>query len=225
MLIPDQRDADFKHIFPTTIMMNVVSSDEYAQISKEIEKSLGEQKSYVPSNFIGNSPYFSNGKSTENEIKKGESVNRSPITADYLTDYSLDTLKECVSSRLKKYIQTLYRIPNELLATLKLNSWLADYRDGKTHLLAHQHESSFVNAVYYHHVNENSGGELVLYSPNAYLSYHLPTHGKIYLKPEPGMIVVFPSWMTHAVNSFSVEHDERRISISVTCGFSTEEYE
>lgn len=219
-LIPDHRNPDFKHIFPTTILTNVVSSEEYEKISKEIDRSLEEQKSYVPSNLIGNSPYFSNGKQTEAEIEKGERVNRSPILADYLTDYSLDTLKKCITIRLKNYIQTLYRIPKELLATLTLNSWLADYRDGKTHLLAHQHENSFVNVVYYHHVNENSGGELVLYSPNAYLSYLLPTHSKIFLKPEPGMIIVFPSWMTHAVNSFSVEHDERRIAISVTCGFS-----
>ena len=211
LVIDHSEDSDFKHIFPTTILKTKVDSNSFLTISKEIERSLQVQKSYVPSNQIGNSPYFSNGQ---------ETARKSPVSGNYISDYNLNTLGKCIAEQIKRYISKLYEIPESMLHQLSMNSWLADYRDGKTHLLAHQHERCFVNAVYYHQVNENKGGELVLYSPNAYLSYlSTTTHGKVFLKPESGMIIIFPSWMTHAVNAFSSDLDERRIAISVTCGF------
>lgn len=224
LIIPDPNDSDVKYIFPTTIIQTEVSYDDYQSITKEINDSLEKQKSYVPSNYIGNSPYFSNGEETKEEIDSGRGIiNRSPVVSNYISDYSIDTLGRCVSEQLKKYIEINHStLPNYLLSRLVLNSWLADYRDDKTHLLAHQHESSFINAVYYHQVNENTGGELVLYSPNSYLSYVNPSHQKIFIKPTPGMLVLFPSWMVHAVNSFSTATEQRRIAISITCGFETE---
>lgn len=224
MLIPDPNDSDIKYIFPTTIIQTNVSYDDFQLITKEIDASLEKQKSYVPSNFIGNSPYFSNGEETREAVESGRGIrNRSPISADYISDYSLDTLSKCVNEQLKKYIEINYStIPRYMLSKLILNSWLADYRDDKTHLLAHQHETSFINAVYYHHVNENSGGELVLYSPSSHMSYINPAHQKVFIKPTAGMIVLFPSWMLHAVNSFSTSTEQRRIAISITCGFEAE---
>ncbi len=141
LTITDQNDPDIKYIFPTTIIQTEVSYDDFQSITKEINDSLEKQKSYVPSNFIGNSPYFSNGEETTEEINSGRGIrNRSPITANYISDYSIDTLGKCVSEQLKKYLQINYSaIPEYMLSRLVLNSWLADYRDDKTHLLAHQH--------------------------------------------------------------------------------------
>ena len=219
-MIPDSNDSDIKYIFPTTIIQTHITGDDFQSITKEINDSLEKQQSYVPSNFIGNSPYFSNGEETKNDIESGRGINRSPITSNYISDYSIDTLGRCVSEQLKKYLQITYTtLPDYLLSRLVLNSWLADYRDEKTHLLAHQHENSFINAVYYHQVNENQGGELVLYSPSSYMSYINPSHQKIFIKPTQGMLLVFPSWMQHAVNSFASDTNERRIAISITCRF------
>lgn len=222
IILDNPNEPDFKHIFPTTILKTIVDPHSYEKISEEIEKSLEIQESYVPSNRIGNSPYFSNGEETRLQIKnKSVRVNQTPIEANYIADYNIDTLGRYASEQLKRYINKVYFIPKEILQRLIINSWLADYRDDKTHLLAHQHEISFINAVYYHKVNENEGGELVLYSPNSHLSYMTETHMKIFIKPEPGLLIIFPSWMLHAVNSFSTESNERRIAISITCGFDT----
>lgn len=225
MILKDEFDSDIRWIFPTMIIQTNVSDDDFELISKEIDDSLVQQKSYVASNQIGNSPYFSNGKETRREVEtEGYVINRSPKVSNYINDYSLNTLSKIVEQQLEKYIDLNYpTIPNHLRSSLVLNSWLADYRDEKTYLLAHQHETSFINVVYYHQMNGNRGGELVLYPPNAHMNYINPSQRKVFIKPKPGMMILFPSWMNHAVNSFSTEHGERRISISITCNFPKDE--
>ena len=212
-------DPDFKFLFPTPILITIVDPHSYEKISEEIEKSLEIQKSYVPSNLIGNSPYFSNGEETRLQIeKKAIRVNETPVSANYMSDYNLDNLGVFVAQQMKRYLKKVYWIPKHVQERLVIQSWLADYRDSKTHLLAHQHETAIINAVYYHQVNQNEGGELVLYSPSAHMSFMSEIHMKQFIKPEAGMLIIFPSWMIHAVNSFSGDNDERRIAISVTCG-------
>lgn len=88
--------------------------------------------------------------------------------------------------------------------------------------LAHSHGGCYWSAVYYVRVDEGEGGELVLNDPRMpAIDMHAPAlrfrgaepEQQALIQPRPGMIVIFPSWLTHSVNPWAGEG--RRISIAI----------
>lgn len=91
--------------------------------------------------------------------------------------------------------------------------------------LPHGHTGTsgcYWSAVYYVRCIEGAGGELLLYDPRGpMVSMHarhlfLENAGperEVNLKPRTGMLVMFPSWLFHAVNPY--HGDEPRISVAM----------
>jgi len=86
----------------------------------------------------------------------------------------------------------------------------------------HTHGGCYWSAVYYVRVDAGTGGELVLHDPRMpALDMHAPAlrfrnaggEQIVSIKPEPGMIIIFPSWLSHSVKSWTGEG--LRISIAV----------
>lgn len=85
----------------------------------------------------------------------------------------------------------------------------------------HVHGGSFWSAVYYVRAPESDGGNLLLHDPRMPgLRMYSPTlrfkgsgpEQVFRFQPKSGMIVMFPSWLTHSVDEW--EGDGERISIA-----------
>jgi uncharacterized protein (TIGR02466 family) len=89
----------------------------------------------------------------------------------------------------------------------------------------HVHGGCFWSAVYYVRKDEGTGGELVLFDPRMpTLAMHAPhlrfrnTGGEreVRLKPEAGLLIVFPSWLAHSVEPWHGEGLRISIAINLT---------
>ncbi len=87
---------------------------------------------------------------------------------------------------------------------------------------AHVHGGSFWSAVYYVRVGRGEGGGLVLHDPRMpALRMHAPSlrfndcGSEVFasLQPKAGLMVLFPAWLSHAVEPW--RGDEPRISIAM----------
>ena len=87
---------------------------------------------------------------------------------------------------------------------------------------AHIHGASYWSAVYYVAVGAGEGGELLLHDPRMpALRMHAPhlrfkdTGPEIFasIKPKPGLMILFPAWLSHSVQPWAGE--ESRISIAM----------
>ena len=82
-----------------------------------------------------------------------------------------------------------------------INYWIQDYKKDQHHN-AHSHGRSSLSGVYYIRANENAG-EILFKNPNPYVyniefiedGYKSTT--EFYIKPKTGLLILFPSYLTH----------------------------
>ncbi|MGC1302161.1 MAG: TIGR02466 family protein [Caulobacteraceae bacterium] len=97
----------------------------------------------------------------------------------------------------------------------QLQSWINIHDKGGFNFL-HMHEHSMLSGTFYLQTPEGSGG-LVLRDPrphvlSSFIKGAAPNaHSDVSVKPEPGLIVLFPSWLEHFVEPHAAETP--RISI------------
>ncbi len=86
--------------------------------------------------------------------------------------------------------------------------WVQDYKEG-AYMAPHIHPVAICSAVYYPYANENSakiyfdrpGKEALAYANAAFRPYSsVHTMQRCDLKPNSGMLVVFPGWFSHSVD-------------------------
>ncbi|OQW41992.1 MAG: hypothetical protein A4S12_07235 [Proteobacteria bacterium SG_bin5] len=89
----------------------------------------------------------------------------------------------------------------------------------------HHHGGCYWSAVYYVRVDPGAGGELVLHDPRLpALDAHAPMlrfrdaggEQLVDTRPEPGMLILFPAWLTHSVRA----HDGAGLRISIAVNLS-----
>lgn len=104
----------------------------------------------------------------------------------------------------------------------RLDGWANVNPPGGAANAAHNHGGCFWSAVYYVRVDPGEGGELVLYDPRLpAIDMHAPMlrfrdmggEQQVTIKPHAGMIVIFPSWLIHAVRPWT--GTGLRISVAV----------
>ena len=87
---------------------------------------------------------------------------------------------------------------------------------------SHVHGGSFWSVVYYVRVGDGEGGELLLHDPRMpALRMHAPdlrfrnagTELMASVKPKPGLMILFPAWLSHSVQPWA--GGESRISIAM----------
>ena len=92
---------------------------------------------------------------------------------------------------------------------------------------AHYHGASYWSAVYYVRAGDGEGGELVLHDPRfPYLDMHAPDlrfrdaggEQLIHTRPRSGMLILFPSWLTHSVAPWQGEGLRISIAINLSAG-------
>jgi uncharacterized protein (TIGR02466 family) len=143
-------------------------------------------------------------------------------TATILNDPEIQPLIDVIKDRLKG-ISDMYGLKNEADARL-CNGWININESGNYGLNnnpPHIHANYFVSCVYYVKASEKAG-DLNLIAPFSNIEYCVPFSviGKktVYnsprwtITPEPGKLIMFPSWVMHYVDGNLSQND--RISMA-----------
>jgi uncharacterized protein (TIGR02466 family) len=140
------------------------------------------------------------------------------------TDKDMSDLISNVTDKINE-VSLAIGIPDKVYVG---NYWVnINYRNSSNQ--QHSHAGSLLSAVFYVKVPENSG-DIFFRNPNvnlqtAYLNHwHLlekiknttVTLGEIRIRPKENMLIIFPSWLEHFVESNN--SDEERISIAFNTG-------
>jgi hypothetical protein len=93
------------------------------------------------------------------------------------------------------------KLTNSIIGS-KINYWVQDYSPNDFHR-PHVHQASLLSGVYYVRANEQAG-YLRFTTPNPYTwisLYDVPYEEKMYfnVKPQKGLIILFPSYLIHQV--------------------------
>jgi len=93
--------------------------------------------------------------------------------------------------------------------------------------VAHTHGASYWSVVYYVRVPKGNGGELMLHDLRMpALDMHAPalrfrnveSEQQYSLAPAEGMILMFPSWLSHSVNQWTGNGLRISVAINLTAG-------
>lgn len=92
----------------------------------------------------------------------------------------------------------------------------------------HTHPGCYWSAVFYVKIGEGEGGEILFHDPRLpYINMHAPDlrfrhagpEQEMALRPSTGMLLLFPSWLSHSVLAW--KGDEPRISVAVNLSAPT----
>lgn len=191
------------NIFATQYLRRQIFTVDNSQLEQNILHHQSENPGRKISNYGGWQSRNINFNSFSNEVT-------------LLSDEILAT---------SRALATSYRVSAKLIIG---NLWFNVNGTGAFNA-PHRHPNSLFSAVYYVNVPKGSGN-IVFKNPNPVMYAHLTTDNLIAMNdinatnwtviPEPGMILVFPSWLEHYVEPNSSQ--ENRISISYNiCAEST----
>ena len=183
-------------LFPSPIMVVDYAGEELATITREIEGAL------VSIDFKLDD--------TRHQVRTSY---RAGESNDIMT-HGLFQLKQCIEEAHLLYQQRVGVKPQVLKLT---ESWVNEYSLGG-YMSEHEHPGMTISGVYYHQADELAGS-LCFRNPNALmLNCHWPARELEYYQTAPipvvpGRMVLFPSWMAHAVST--IKSDKvKKISIS-----------
>lgn len=120
---------------------------------------------------------------------------------NWLIELGLQGLADHIHQCQLDYFAELHAPPQSLKI---VESWFNWYSAGG-HMGDHEHPGCVISGVYYHRVGPNSG-DLCFRNPNPVILNRLwPSviegMETVEIPPQPGRLVMFPSWMTHSVNT------------------------
>jgi hypothetical protein len=116
------------------------------------------------------------------------------------------------------------RLENKPLSNFSLYSWININGKGH-HNRRHTHISTniFLSGIYYVKVPQNSG-RVRFYDPRGALIQSMPDHlyfnsgtEYVFIEPQEGMIMFFPSWLEHDVEPSKSDEDRISIAFNVSC--------
>jgi len=198
-MIEGEKNIEKIHLFPTLVMVckNFLSNQQ----SEDIKNFCLLQKTKPYKNaFDGSATSTWTSKSKFIEVLEKEIC-------------TLDKLSKNIQSFIDEYSDEF-----NLRELSIANSWF-NIQNKQSVLNRHVHELSVLSGAIFINVDDDSS-ELVLESPNLYshyksfspIDYHSMSDIFV-IKPEVGMLVLFPSWIVHS--SFYQENNtENRIVIS-----------
>ena len=130
---------------------------------------------------------------------------------------TLDNIEEYIKikDRLQSEVNTYNNISGMRKAGI-FNSWINIQYKG-SELLKHTHPQCAVSGAVYLKVDSDSS-KLFFYNPNPYIAiteaddYTPYTFEQVWITPNIGDLVLFPSWLTHGSNG--INNSEERIVLS-----------
>jgi uncharacterized protein (TIGR02466 family) len=181
-------------LFPSPIMVVDYSGSELALITEEIELALPKI----------NMPVDDSRHMVKTSYRMG---------ANDITDHQLFQLKQNIDEAVLRYTA---EVTGEMQPMRVVESWFNEYAQGG-YMSEHEHPGNIISGVYYHKADELCGN-LWFRNPNALmLNCHWPGvavdhYRNVPVAPQPGRLVLFPSWMAHSVST--IKSTEGKTSIS-----------
>ncbi|MDB5699146.1 MAG: hypothetical protein JWN69_1950 [Alphaproteobacteria bacterium] len=119
---------------------------------------------------------------------------------------------------------TVHRSGGDVATDWRVEGWANVSQNGAANSM-HVHGGCYWSAVYYVRIDEGKGGQLVFYDPRMpTLAMHAPhlrfrnSNGEreVRVGPVPGLLIIFPSWLSHAVDPWYGEGFRISIAINLT---------
>jgi uncharacterized protein (TIGR02466 family) len=185
--------AQLLELFPSPIMVVNYGGEELDAISREIEGALASIEL------------------RQDDTRHRVQTSYSPGVSNDIVNHGLFQLGQSIEEALLLYQQRVGVKPQPLKL---VESWVNEYHEGG-YMSEHEHPGNVVSGVYYHQADEHAGS-LCFRNPNPLmLNCHWPGRDIEYYQTAPipaetGRLVLFPSWMAHAVSTVK----SHKISIS-----------
>jgi len=167
-------NSGFKNIFSIPIYISFIDK----VIADEIEELVIPRLSYLEEKGNVRTDYFSKKIVNPNEV---------------------NNLFKNIDNEVIKYTSK-----TGMKVTKNIQFWIQDYSYKEAHG-RHVHGSELLSGVYYIRA-ENNPGNIRFFNPNPYpevYQYTIPTDNilRYEVKPQKGMVILFPSWLSHEVLS------------------------
>ena len=179
-----------KPIFATPLFMDFWYDREH----------LGELKKYIEEEVEFDDGFVSQSKST-----------------NILAEEKFSRLREFFHNCVLGYLREIHRTEDNLKIT---QSWVNRAKKGDTHRI-HHHPNSVISGVFYVYSEENSP-HIQFYRPDV-LPYQFNHNGvneytsdSYHQPPQMGVLLLFPSYLTHFVEQNKEETDRLSISFNTT---------
>jgi uncharacterized protein (TIGR02466 family) len=186
-----------EYFFPTPIYFKVLNDEDVAVVSNEIEK----YESTLDKETLIN-PW---GDTVLTNFKYGpydHTLDQIPILKSKILDYSRDFLEQLAVNYLNINIA---------------ESWI-NYSVKGGFQNYHMHDGYDISGVYFHKTNSKDG-DLVFLNPSPVNRFHKITSAefsKISYVPEVGKLILFPSFLEHAVSINNSDSNRVSISFNIT---------
>ena len=181
------------NLFPTLVrrVQNFLTSVECDKIISKIDTSK-----------------FKNHKALRGSSLSNHHMNKTE-TLDNIEEYMV------IKDRLQSEID-IYNSVSGVRKSKISNSWMNIQYKG-SELLKHTHPQCAVSGALYLKVDDDSS-KLFFYNPNPYISiteideYTPYTFEQVWIAPNVGDLILFPSWLTHGSNG--INNSDERIVLS-----------
>lgn len=189
--------TDIARIFATPVYVHRVTGDELVKIRNEIEMCLPHL------NFADHKQVW--GKTTE----------VTNLSEDIIDKFDLFHFKYMLAENLENFCNSVGFEPRPVF---ERKSWITrNKKYGYTHV--HNHTTSDISGCYYHKTNGKDGNIFftnpALAATTSYFLQSLPTN--ITMEPEEGLLLLFPGYLMHGVQTN--ETDDDRISLAFSVNF------
>ena len=183
-------------LFPSPVMIWDLEATELAVISAAIDQAEAQSQRH-----------WDLGRHSVETSYNPQGVND-------IIDLGIQPLADAIHQCQRRYFERLGSPPKDLKI---VESWFNWYSVGG-YMGDHEHPTCTVSGVYYHRAEEDTAGTLCFRNPNPVILNKLwpaDVEGMeiVEIPPQPGRLVMFPSWMTHSVNR--VENTKTSISFNM----------
>lgn len=146
---------------------------------------------------------------------------QSKTTPDNLhTRENFKELVNFIESKVERFSKEILGINNK---DIELSSmWSNIHNSGSSHNI-HQHPNSFLSGVYYPYVPQcEDPGNIIFVDPRQaknmiyadFVKASCISNRNIWVTPETGLLLLFPSWLEHGTGAFVSSKNEQRVAIS-----------
>ena len=182
-----------EQLFPTPIFIDIINNNDFVQVQQEIKTAI----STIDQASLKN-PWDDNVRTTFEHGKKRDFISSTPI------------FKQILRSKAIEYLREL-RKPLPVTDINIVDSWVNFTGKGE-YQNYHNHPLSDISGVYYYQ-SSLEDGDIKFKSPSSALNFSMLTaNNHVSHKPLVGKLLLFPSYLEHAV--MVNKTDNIRISIS-----------
>lgn len=194
------------NLYATPIYEGQVNSFLFNDIQKEFQKTFDDLKS-------------NNKFACPDGWGDSQLLSDTTFTRNLIADYNLELFNQELELHIKSYLQAIGSdVGTSRSPEYKIVSWMT-LNGNRSYAHTHNHYDADISGCYYFKTT-GEDGSIFFTTPNKVLSTSYcfrHYHTRATFKPSPGMILLFPGWLEHGVQTNNT--DNERISIAFNIYF------